>query len=131
MDIPTTRAPTLYERVGGDTGITDLVGAFSRRVLADPLLAPFFGDASVERLQAMQIEFFGAALGGPQQYAGPAIHHVHRGRGIGSRHLTRFVELLVEAVGEVTRLDRDDVDAVVARITLAGNDVLDEQPDVD
>jgi len=60
---------TPFERVGGEQGVKDLVRAFYDRVLVDPELAPFFEDSAIERLLAMQSEFFAAALGGPVKYS--------------------------------------------------------------
>ena len=46
------------------------VERFYVRVLADPMLAPFFTDVNMERLKGHQFAFLSQALGGPQQYSG-------------------------------------------------------------
>ena len=45
---------TLFERVGGEQTISDLIHEFYDRVLADPELKPFFENASVGKLRRMQ-----------------------------------------------------------------------------
>jgi hemoglobin len=45
--------------------VDELIEAFYVRVLADPLLAPFFQDTPLDRLRKMQKELFAMALGGP------------------------------------------------------------------
>ena len=48
---------TLYERLGGESGIESIVLAFYARILADPELGPFFRHASapsVERIEPAQ-----------------------------------------------------------------------------
>ena len=114
---------SLYERVGGREAIVALVGTFYDRVLADPELAPFFGGTSVDRLRAMQLEFFSAATGGPQSYSGLSVRDAHAGRGIGPRQLTRFVDHLVSTLHD-RGLGRDDVDEIVRRIGLSADDVI-------
>jgi len=106
---------SLYDRIGGEATLPPLVGAFYERVLADPELAPFFADASLERIRNMQREFFGAALGGPIRYSGRSLVEVHAGRGIRVRHFARFVEHLLETL-QTLEIDDDDVYEVIARV---------------
>ena len=49
---------TLFERAVGEQGVRDLLRSFYDRVLNDSELAPFFENASIEGLFAMQHEFF-------------------------------------------------------------------------
>ncbi|MEY4484446.1 MAG: hypothetical protein RL693_1898 [Verrucomicrobiota bacterium] len=90
--------PTLYEKLGGESGIEAFVIAFYVRVMDDPELAPFFRNSSIEKLHAMQKEFFTMALGGPVQYSGCPLAHTHHGRGITSKHFHLFVNHLLETL---------------------------------
>jgi len=119
---------SLYERLGGEAGITELVDAFYDRVLADELLAPYFAGVAMDRLRLMQREFFSAATGGPSAYGGGSLRDVHAGRGIGTRELTRFFDHLVETLGD-RGLDRDDVDEIAHRLGLAADDIVGSGPD--
>jgi hemoglobin len=56
---------TLFERVGGEQTIRELIHEFYDRVVADPELKPFFINTSMDKLRRMQREFFSAALDGP------------------------------------------------------------------
>lgn len=116
---------TLYERIGGQTTIELMVTAFYQRVLSDPLLSPFFKNVSIEKLKRMQIAFFSIALGGDEPDKMPSLYEAHRGRGIESKHLTRFTELLVETLREVG-IPEPDAEKVYERIAIYGNDVLGE-----
>lgn len=95
-------AGTLFERIGGEDAVSELLFAFYQRVLADPELGPFFADTPIEKLRVMQREFFAAALDGPIGYTGRPLSEVHAGRGIKPRHLARFLEHLM-----ATLVDRD------------------------
>ncbi len=116
---------TLYEKIGGGQNIKKLVTAFYQRVLNDPLLSPFFANTSIEKLQNMQVTFFTIALGGPEPGKMPSLTEVHRGRGIESKHLVRFTELLVETLGEIG-IEPDDAKKVYERIATYSNSVLGE-----
>lgn len=114
--------PTLYEKLGGESGIKSLVTSFYARVLADPELAPFFGSTAIERLHAMQGEFFALALGGPVSYSGRPLAHVHHGRGITTHHFGRFVQHLIKTL-EALGVPETEIEAVIARINSHANEI--------
>ncbi|MEN3940867.1 group 1 truncated hemoglobin [Prosthecobacter sp. SYSU 5D2] len=113
---------SLYERLGGSAGVETLVEAFYIRVLADPELAPFFRDSSIERLQKMQTEFFNRALGGPIAYSGRPLAHVHHGKGITRRHFALFVGHLLETLKDYGCEDRE-TDEVIEHINTFANEI--------
>jgi hemoglobin len=77
---------TIYEQVGGAEALEGVVEDFYRRVLADDQLAGFFTGTNMARLKGRQVEFFAAALGGPESYTGAPMRQVHQGRGITRHH---------------------------------------------
>jgi hemoglobin len=115
---------SLYERIGGDIAIALLIDRFYDRVLKDPELEPYFRHVSMEKLREMQLEFFGAALGGPAQYSGRRLDQVHKGKGISSRQLSRFMNHLVETI-RFAHPDAAEVSEMYSRIALYGDMVLD------
>lgn len=112
MSTPTS---TLYERLGGEPAIAAVVQDFYRRVLADPLLVPFFRGVAPDRLARMQREFFAAALEGPIRYSGRPLNAVHGGLGIRPAHLARFLEHLMATLADRALSERDRYD-VYSRI---------------
>jgi hemoglobin len=114
---------TLYERVGGEETIEHLVGAFYVRVLADTELEPFFRDTSMEKQRRMQRVFFAVALGGPIEYTGRPLGDAHRGLGITTEHMTRFVGHLLDTLKGVG-VDEADTDEIIARINTYADDIL-------
>jgi hemoglobin len=59
---------TIYDRLGGDAGLRELVGVFYSSIFEDPVLQPVFGwpvATHVDHLTA----FFGEAFGGPARYS--------------------------------------------------------------
>lgn len=114
---------TLFEKIGGTPSVELMVTAFYQRVLADPLLSPFFENTPIEKLEKMQVSFFTIALGGDEPDKMPSISAAHRGRGIESKHLARFTELLVDTLEEVG-ISEADSKAIYQRIATYSNDVL-------
>lgn len=117
-----SQTSSLYDRLGGDAGIESLVVAFYVRVLADPELAPFFRNTSIDKLHAMQHEFFAMALGGPVSYSGRPLAHVHHGRGITTKHFGRFVECLVQTLEDQGVSEAESAE-VIDRINSYANEV--------
>lgn len=115
---------TLFEKIGGTESVEQLVTAFYQRVLVDPMIGPFFKNTEIEKLHKMQVAFFSIALGGGAPDEMPSLADSHRGRGIESKHLTRFTELLVETLNEVGISD-EDARRVYERIATYSGDVLD------
>jgi len=109
------RNETLFDRIGGEVAVARFLEVFYERVLDDPELAPFFADASMDRLRNMQGEFFCAALDGPVRYSGRSLVEIHTGREIRVQHFALFVKHLLETLHDQD-LDEDDVYEIIARV---------------
>ena len=118
----TVGSQSLYERIGGESMITQLVDKLYDSILADPELAPFFKHSSMERMRCMQKEFFITALGGTPNYVGLSVVKAHQGRGIKLRHFNLFAQHLLAALKELN-VSEAETDAVIALINLLANDV--------
>jgi hemoglobin len=115
--------PSLFDRIGGVAAVTRLVSRFYGRVMADPLLAPYFDGVEMHKLRHMQFEFFSAALGGPMPYSGRPVRHAHQGRRIRREHFQAFVEHLFETLGDCGLSEQERYD-IIARINLYADDVI-------
>jgi hemoglobin len=80
------RTATLYDKIGGYGALEVIVEDFYCRVLDDDHLSGFFAGSNMNRLKGKQVEFFAAALGGPEPYTGAPVKQVHKGRGITIHH---------------------------------------------
>jgi hemoglobin len=89
---------TIYDRIGGREAIEVVVEDFCVRVLADSQLSGFFTGTNMNRLKGKQVEFFAAALGGPEPYTGAPMRQVHQGRGITMHHFTLVAGHLADAL---------------------------------
>ncbi len=118
-----TNKPSLYDRLGGEDMISALIPAFYVRVLADPELGPFFKDTELEKLHAMQREFFVMATGGPIQYSGRPLAHTHHGRGITRHHFSSFTNHLIETLLDMG-VTQEEADEVIERINAMTNEII-------
>ena len=114
--------PTIFERVGGEQMIAEVVDYFYERVLADPELKPFFRNTSMDKLRCMQREFFSAALDGPITYSGKPLSHVHHGRGITKHHFALFVNHLLDTLRDRGISDQD-VTNIISRISTYADEI--------
>jgi hemoglobin len=113
---------SIYEQIGGAEALELVVADFYQRVLADAELAGFFAGANMSRLKGRQVEFFAAALGGPEPYTGASMRDIHRGRGITMRHFNLVAGYLSEslaAAGVPARL----VQQIIAAIAPLAGDI--------
>ena len=104
----------IYEAIGGEPALVAVVDDFYRRVLSDAQLAAFFAGANMPKLKGRQVEFFAAALGGPDLYQGPTMRQAHAGRGISQ---AEFDRVAVHLTG--TLADAGDPPEVIGEIAAA------------
>jgi hemoglobin len=113
---------TLFERIGGETGVAALIGTFYQRVLNDAELRPFFVNTPIEKLSVMQRAFFAAALDGPLPYTGRPLAEVHHGRGIRPRHLRRFLDHLLATLRQ-QQISEQDAYEIVSRLNTYADEI--------
>src|SRR5215467_14513179 len=87
------QAISVYEAIGGRAALVAAVDDFYGRLLADPVLGPFFPGGVGPKHRAYVVTALGEALGGPERYRGPDITGSHRGMGISDAHFDRAAHL--------------------------------------
>jgi hemoglobin len=95
---------SLYEQLGGDAMVAKTVTRFYGRVVADPLLRPFFEGMDMRRMEAMQKAFLTTAFGGPNAYSGRDMRRAHERlvqRGMGDAHFDAVVKHLDSTLAEL------------------------------
>jgi hemoglobin len=112
---------TIYERLGGDAGLRELVSVFYASIFEDPVLQPLFGSPVATHVDHLTA-FLGEVFGGPARYSGelggfPAIVAVHRGLRITEEQRQRFIALFTAAFERVGHGDDAQLrDAVISCI---------------
>jgi len=81
---------SLFERIGGEAAVMAAVDLFYKKVLDDPLLAPFFRELDLAAQVRKQVSFMGWAFGSGHVYRGrdlrEALARLVRERGLGDVH---------------------------------------------
>ncbi len=111
---------TIYHQLGGHEALEVVVADFYDRVLADDQLAGFFTGTNMARLKGKQVEFFAAALGGPEPYTGAPMRQVHQDRGITMRHFNLVAGHLAASLG-AAGVPQDTAAQILAAIAPLSN----------
>jgi len=116
-------AESIYHTIGGEPALVGVVDDLYVRVLADPELAGFFAGTNMRRLKGKQVEFFSAALGGPDPYVGLSMTEAHRGRGITMRHFELVAGHLTDALTAAGVPD-ETVTTIIGAIAPLADDIV-------
>ena len=73
---------SLYDRLGGDAGVSAIAATLIDRVSADPILGRSFKDSKLERIKTLLAEQICDLSGGPCRYSGDPMKEVHAGHHI-------------------------------------------------
>ena len=73
---------SIYEQIGGRPAVSAAVDGLYERLLADPVLAPYFAATDMERLKRHMRAFMAVALGGADLYAGRDMQSAHAHLGV-------------------------------------------------
>lgn len=114
---------SIYEAIGGEPALVAVVDDFYERVLADPQLAGFFAGANMPKLKGRQVEFFAAALGGPDIYQGAGMREVHAGRGISQADFDKVAFHLTAALANAG-VPAETISQIAGAITPLANDIV-------
>lgn len=113
---------SIFDAIGGYQAIEIVVEDFYMRVLADDHLSGFFAGSNMNRLKGKQIEFFAAALGGPEPYTGAPMKQVHQGRGIMMSHFASVAGHLTDALS-AAGVPRTTIDEIIGAIAPLAADI--------
>ena len=112
---PSPLKRSLYDRLGGEKGITKVVGDFVANVAADPDIKEkhkrHFQEGDVAALKKKLIDQIGQATGGPQKYTGKDMRSAHKGLAITDKDFDALVADLVKALDNngVGNADKDEL----------------------
>lgn len=109
---------TLYERLGGPTGIASLVDDIIEAHMVNPLIKARFlpmRDDPENLANAMQHlrDFLAAGSGGPEQYSGRSMPEAHRGMNISAQE---YMAAMDDIMGV---LDKHEIDEQTSKDVLA------------
>jgi hemoglobin len=89
---------TLYQQLGGEKGVAEIVDSMLEILLADPRTKDSFKGAAMKRLRRTLAEQFCVLSDGPCTYSGDSMKEVHEGLGITNAGFNALVEDLQTAM---------------------------------
>lgn len=93
---------TLWEKLGGTTGVTKLVNTVFLRAIEDPKVNFFRGKKydpkEIDKLRQGVVEFISSATGGPLKYNGPDMKKAHAGMKITDEEFTAFKNIIEDVL---------------------------------
>ena len=113
----------IYDRIGGAAALQAAVDAFYVRVLADPVLQPFFADVNKGALKAKTRAFLAQALGGPAAYKGRDMRTAHARLKIAQKHFDRVAGHLVDTLKSLG-VDSETVREIVTVVAPLADDIV-------
>lgn len=118
----------LYQRLGGNAGITKVVDDGVGIVVADPQLAPYFAitiqsQERVDDLKANLVDLLGQTVGGPEVYSGLSMKAAHVGMGISDDDFTKFLVDFTQALQD-NGVSPDDQATIGAALESLRSDIV-------
>jgi hemoglobin len=106
-------APSLYERLGGDTGLTKIVKDTIALHHENPDIAHYFTDVDDDVLAKHVIAFFTAGTGGPANYQGRDMTTAHASMNMSDADYDAAVSDVMKAV-KANGIDAESASEVAA-----------------
>lgn len=91
---------TLYQRLGGATGVANITELFILEIARDERVIAYFEDSNVQRFREKFIEHLCMITDGPCDYTGDTMTDIHAGMGVTEGAFTAIVEDLIEAMNK-------------------------------
>ncbi len=117
-------APTLYEDLGGNDGVTAMVDAFLDRLAADPVVIDTFANTDMLEFRRLAIQHFCEISDGGCHYEGRNMRDAHAGLGIDARQFNAVVNNLMQAMDDVA-VPQGVQNRLLGRLAPLYRDVLD------
>jgi hemoglobin len=116
---------SLYQRLGEEKGIANLVNDAVSLHMANPHVSPRFlpYKEQPERLATIKqhtVNFFCAGAGGPQVYEGRDMASTHKGMNISDQEFIAVVDDIMEAMANNNYTDADKKDVLAILYSLKG-----------
>jgi len=93
-----TSETTLYNKLGGEEGVNNIVENLIQEIGQDEQIFHYFAEARVSRFRENLIEHFCAISDGPCQYTGDNMVDIHTGMDINESDFNHMVDLLINAM---------------------------------
>lgn len=105
---------SLYERLGGTEGITQIANDLVDVHLANPVIAPRFVHSDSDSLKKGAAAFFISATGGPSVYSGKDMLDTHKGMNISEQEFLSTLDDVIKTLKKNNVGQREQEEALFA-----------------
>jgi truncated hemoglobin YjbI len=89
---------TLFEEIGGEPRLREIIDAFIDRVFADRMIGFFFRNADKKRIKEMEYQLTAEFFGADVRYQGRPLDHAHAKHPIMGGQFARRLQILRETL---------------------------------
>lgn len=102
---------SLYERLGGQTGIAAIVEDIWKNHTVNPHVQQRYADSDPENVKRLVREFFGAGIGGDETYSGKNMLDAHKGMNINDEEFVAVIDDVLKAMAsnDAGQKEKDEV----------------------
>ena len=111
-------AETLFEQIGGEPRLREIIDVFIDRVFEDRMIGFFFRNADRRKIKELEYQLTAQFLGGPVKYAGRPLDQAHGKHPIMGGQFARRMKILNDTLEEF------NVPAAVRAAWMAHNEKL-------
>lgn len=119
---------TLYQRLGGQSGIERIVDGLLWEIGGNPSLRPLFASTDIQRFREKLVEQLCDITDGPCTYSGDSMRETHRHLGISRAQFDQLVEDLIRSM-ERAGTGTAEQNALLARLVPYWPDIVSDQAD--
>jgi len=115
------KTASLWQRLGGEKGVRELVREAGTAAVADPKVNFFRGgqykldEKGVARMEQLLVEFVSVASGGPLKYTGKDLSTIHKGMKITDAEFDALIGHIVETMKK-HKIAQKEIDELVAGV---------------
>jgi truncated hemoglobin YjbI len=96
----TNTQKSLYERLGGESGVRKIADDVLNKNLSNPLISHHFQDIDMDKLKQSVFEFFSMGTGGPHKYTGRDMRTAHTGMKINEQEWISGTDDMISAMND-------------------------------
>jgi len=102
---------SLYERLGGQSGIAAIVEDIWKNHISNPLIKQRYEASDPENVKRLVREMFGAGTGGPETYTGKDMLSAHKGMNISDEEFVAVIDDVLDAMDKnnAEQAEKDEV----------------------
>jgi hemoglobin len=102
VSTPSDDSASIYNQLGGQTKVEEIVDNFITEIEFDPTMFEFFKESNIERFREKLIEHICFLTGGPCDYTGDTMEQVHGGMSITEANFNHGVDLFIASMNKAS-----------------------------